>query len=153
MVRLNRQLSCRCRADSLPRDDGSNMECSRSMLWPSDSSCNFPCAGEPISLRLALCRTIRGTPRQFLMVNGAFSFRDGSKVEAVASENAWSKQTKKVLRFIQPQDQVLSYYRRCCFVIWDIESISCNLRLRKMTCFTWPLPNSTQYLLYLLNRY
>lgn len=75
MVRLKRQLSCRCRADSLPRDDGLNMECSRSMLPSAGSSCSFPCAGEPMGLRLALCCTMRGMPREFLMVKGAFSFR------------------------------------------------------------------------------
>lgn len=76
MVRLNRQLSCRCRADSLPRDDDSYMECSRSMLWSTHSSCSFPCAGEPTGLRLALCCTMRGIPREFLMVKGAFSFSE-----------------------------------------------------------------------------
>ncbi len=101
MVRLNRQLSCRCRVDSLPRDERSNVECSRSMLWSTDSSCSFPCTKEPTGLMLALCCTMRGMPREFLMVKGAFSFREESKVEAVPSENAWSKhRNDKLVMFI-----------------------------------------------------
>lgn len=88
MVRLNRQLSWRCRVDSFPRDVDSKMVYSRSMLWSTDSSWSLPSGGAPITLRLALCRTIRGTPRQFLMVNGAFSFRKELKSVVVASENA-----------------------------------------------------------------
>lgn len=98
--RLNRQLSCRCSADSLPRDEGSNVECSRSKLWSTGSSCSFPCAEEPTGLRLALCCKIRGIPRQFLMVKGGFSFREQSKVEAVPSENAWPTHTGQMIMFL-----------------------------------------------------
>lgn len=55
MDRLKRQLSCRCRADSLPRVDSSAVECSRSRLSPTGSSWSFPCAVESLGLMLAPC--------------------------------------------------------------------------------------------------
>lgn len=88
MVRLNRELSCRCRADSLPLDDIWNLVCSRSMLWSTDSSWSFPCTEDPTALRSVPCCTMRGIPRAFLMVKDAFSFTVKSGVEEVPSENA-----------------------------------------------------------------
>lgn len=87
MVRLNRQLSCRCKADNFPREEGSNTECSRSRHCPSASSWSLPCTDALIGLRLALCCTMSGIPRQFLMVKGAFSFKEESQLEAAPSEN------------------------------------------------------------------
>lgn len=75
IVRLNRQLSWRWRAESFPLNDDSNTEWTRSTLWSTGSSWSFPRAGSPTGFKLALCCTIRGIPRAFLRVKGGFSFR------------------------------------------------------------------------------
>ncbi len=86
MLRLNKQLSCLCRADS--RDERSKDVCSKSTLLSTANSCSLPGEDEPVKRRLALCWTMSGMPNALRMVYRDFSFREWSNVEAVLSEKA-----------------------------------------------------------------
>lgn len=76
MLRLKRQLSCLCSVDNFTRVEKSNIEYSKSKDSPTPTSWTLLWDGETAKRRLTLCWMISGMPREFWIVNGAFSFRE-----------------------------------------------------------------------------
>lgn len=76
ILRLKRQLSCLCSVDSFARVENSNIEYSKSNDSPTPTSGILLWVGESATRRLALCWMNSGVPREFWIVNGAFSFSE-----------------------------------------------------------------------------